>query len=291
MDGNLGLWDGNADLWDQQRSYIEETIVFEDQTVASQAIPKFNVPLGLGIATFNGNVNVITNADGNVPAKPLELNINLIGNVFSTSPCMKMDATKLYVLCFNTKPWNWSEVSPFMNYSIPSRPSVPYNDTILDPQDSTLEIYTPEECYVLKGPPLWKLPSGYYTKDYIQVKPLVLASKRVGTYFYRISDGRPYISKPEYIIYEPNGPYDTYGPDDDIEFTNNFDFIELNREEFQLKGVLNIQGDFYWCTLEYQAASKYRILSYKPIDKITVRTLMVYREHNKYVQLDSLPKV
>lgn len=285
--GNLELYDGNILLIDALVSIYEEERHFKSYVKPSSEYAQYNAggPHVSSKRHFDGNVNVITNANGNHPKWPYE-GLTYNGAVIDrllpldTWPDMPNEnlfvfrnddgfvdfvvayphdgsTVKYHMFSFNDNKYrldpkyNLRWATKFLNASIPNRPAVPPVTAFKQPSDPTLELLSYEKSIMLRGDKqLYKINGKYYDKEGMIHHTLALASKTIQDNVFSTVDGSRYKDiVPNYLVYEPTAEYDSYGINMDIHFTYDFKSISLKRNEYELKGPLSIQGKYYWCSL------------------------------------------
>ena len=122
--------------------------------------------------------------------------------------------------------------------------------------------------------------NGHYIDDqYNEHEVLRLSQPWIRELIYEVRDGRPTNIKHQdyrYVLNDPQSPYGSYSKWAGIPFTPSFHEIELYKTALELKGLINIQGGYYWCVLRYREAKDsitnyYDIVSYKETDPKTTK--------------------
>ena len=326
IDGNTGLYDGQHILIDSYLHYAvhRQTLTVE---IPGADLLKFNTPGQSSLTAYaDGQYALIENADGMVPYRPLADLVVQVGaitivpqnyetldqswpiankNIFVfkgddglTELIQEVDRTtgvvKFYMLCFNEKYrddpyYNLLWATPFLNYSIPNLPSVPYNPDLREPSDPELRAYPKTRVHMLRGEQLWEINGSYYDEDLVQHEVTRLADPWIRETL--LLNGQP-VREPilPYVVYDPTSPYTTYGVWANIPFTNNPDYIVLPRAELELKGLLNISGEYFWTVLRYDRPKDnltnfYTIVDKIPSDprKVAAQTLVVTKAYNPLI--------
>jgi hypothetical protein len=290
LNGNLYMCDGQLDYYDAVDIYGYDTATIDVNIIGSDYL-KYNVATGYGY--FDGNESLVDNSDGNVPTKAdFSLPPTSNANVFHINDDLiqvhdhATAQVTFYMLTFNDRKYrkdplyNLQYASPYMNFSIPNRPSIPYNPEVRGPYDAALEFYTPERMYMLRGEQLWKVQDKYFDADHCEHEVLTLSQPYIRDIIYDIKTGKPksMLGYYPYIIYDPHSPNGSFSKWIDIPFTSSFTSIRLRRTAYEMKGIINIQGDYYWCVLKFNAivngiVNDYTIESFEPTDPETTQNV------------------
>ena len=323
--GNLELYDGNTYLIDAATTYSEERQLLEYIQPSIEYI-KYNAN-GIhqpSTRHFDGNKMTYGNADGNVPSRPykdLIFNGALINELLSIDSWPEVpnenvfafrnkfgevdlviayphdgSTVKYHMFAFNDRRYkldpyyNLRWVTKFINANIIHRPAIPVTTVTKEPHDATLALLSYETCHMLRGElQLYKIDGKYYDRYGHSHYTLALASEAIRENIVDINTGKSYSNAiPDYIVYEANSNYDSYGDNDDIAYSNSRSYVILRRNEYKLKGPAKLLGKYYWCVLEFYSRidnnrSLYRITYRKPIDIRLSRSkqLLVVKSHNK----------